>query len=76
MKSKKSKQIIIALKYKKCFFLRTLTKMPNSILCFSEIPKIFICVDARENWKKLYVWSSILSTVSTLEICERKAYRK
>ena len=52
------------------------------IFCFSEIPKTFICVRVRqvtflcEDWKQLSVWSSVLFTVSTLEICEREAYRK
>ena len=65
-----------------CFFLRTLTKMSELILCFLEIPKTFICVHVRqvtflsEDWKKLSVWSSVLFTVSTLEMCEREAYRK
>ena len=67
---------------KKRFFLRKLTKMSKLILCFSEIPKTFICVRVRqvnfisEDWKKLSVWSSVLFTVSTLEMCEREAYRK
>ena len=34
---------------KKCFFLRKLTKMTNLILCFSDIPKIFICVLVRQS---------------------------
>ena len=56
--------------------------MSNLIPCFSEIPKTFICVRVRqvtflsEDWKKLSVWSSVLFTVSTLEMCEREAYRK
>ena len=56
--------------------------MPNLILCFSEIPKIFICVRVRqvtllsEDWKKLSIWSSVLFTVSALEMSERKAYWK
>ena len=56
--------------------------MSKLILCFSEIPKTFICVRVRqvtflsEDWKKLSVWSSVLFTVSTLEMCEREAYRK
>ena len=33
---------IVILKCKKRFFLRKLTKMSNLILCFLEIPKIFI----------------------------------
>ena len=35
---------IVILKSKKCFSLRKLTKMSNLIICFSEIPKIFLCV--------------------------------
>ena len=51
--------------------------MSKLILCFSEIPKTFICVCVRqvtflsEDWKKLSVWSGVL-----LEMCEREAYRK
>ena len=47
-----------------------------------EIPKIFICVRVRqvaftsEDWKKLFVWSSVFFTIFTLEMCESKAYRK
>ena len=56
--------------------------MSKLILCFSEIPKTFICVRVRqvnfisEDWKKLSVWSSVLFTVSALEMREREAYRK
>ena len=63
-------------------FLRKLTKMSKLILCFSEIPKTFVFVRVRhvtflsEDWKKLSVWSSVLFTVSALDLCERKAYRK
>ena len=52
------------------------------ILCFLEIPKIFICVRVKqvtflsEEWIKLSVWRSVLFTVSDLEMCEREAYRK
>ena len=56
--------------------------MSKLILCFSETPKTFICVRVRqvtflsEDWKKLSVWSSVLFTISALEMCEREAYRK
>ena len=56
--------------------------MFNLILYFSEIPKMFICVRVRqvaflsEDWKKLFVWSSVLFAVFVLEIREREAYRK
>ena len=56
--------------------------MSKLILCFSEIPKTFICVHVRqltflsEDWKKFSVSSIVLFTVSTLEIHEREAYRK
>ena len=56
--------------------------MSELILCFLEIPKTFICVRVRqvtflsEDWKKLSVWSSVLFTVSALEMREREAYRK
>ena len=78
----KSKKIVVVLKCKKCFFLRKLTKMSKLILCFSEIPKIFICVRVMqipflpEDWKKLSVWSGVLCTVFALEISENEAYRK
>ena len=55
-------KIIIVLKCKKkCFSLRNLAKISNLILCFLEIPKIFICVGVRlvsflsEDWRKLSV---------------------
>ena len=56
--------------------------MSKLILCFSEIPKTFICVRVRqvtflsEDWKKLSVWSSVLFTISALEMYERETYRK
>ena len=56
--------------------------MPNLILCFSEIPKMFIRVRVRqvafllEDWKKLSVWSGIPVTVSALEMRKSEAYRK
>ena len=51
-------------------------------LCFSEIPKTFIYVRLRhltflsEDWKKLYVGSSVLITASVLEMREKEAYKK
>ena len=63
---------------KKYFFLRKLTKMSNLILCFSEIPELFICVRVREvafsseDWKKLSVWSSVLFMVFSLEMPKGK----
>ena len=56
--------------------------MSKLILHFSEIPKTFICVHVRqvtflfEGWKKLSVWSSVLFTISALEMHEREVYRK
>ena len=56
--------------------------MSKLIICFSEIPKTFMFVRVRqvtflsEDWKKLSIWSSVLFTVSALEMCEREAYRK
>ena len=56
--------------------------MSKLILCFSEIPKPFICVRVRQvtflsaDWKKLSFRSSVFFTVSALEMCEREAYRK
>ena len=70
---------IVILKSKKCFSLRKLTKMSNLILCFSEIPKIFLCSrksgGLSEDWKKLSVWSSVLFLVFALEMRKREAYR-
>ena len=49
------------------------------ILCISEIPKTFIFVRVRqvtflsEDWKNVSIWSSVLFTVSALEMCEREA---
>ena len=56
--------------------------MSKLILRFLEIPKTFICVCVKqvaflsEDWKKLFVWSSVLFMVSALEMCEREVYRK
>ena len=81
MKSLK-KKIIIVLKCKKCLFLGNLTKISNLILCFSGIPKIFICASVRQmtflsaSWGKLSVWTSTLFAVSALEMRERKAHIK
>ena len=56
--------------------------MSKLILCFSEIRKTIICVRVRqvtllsEDWKMLSAWSSVLFTVSALEMREREAYRK
>ena len=50
--------------------------------CPILFPKIFICVGVRqvaflsEDWKKLSFWSSVLFTISALEMRERKTYRK
>ena len=78
-----NKKNVVVLKCKnRGFFLRKLTETSNLILCFSEIPKILVCVGVREmaflsqDWKKLFVWSSVLFTVFILEMRERKAYRK
>ena len=55
----KQKKIVVVLKFKKKFFLRKLTEMSNLILCFSEVPKIFICFRVRqvaflsEDWTKV-----------------------
>ena len=56
--------------------------MSKLILSFSEIRKTIICVRVRqvtllsEDWKMLSAWSSVLFTVSALEMREREAYRK
>ena len=54
-----NKKNVVILKCKnKSFFLRKWTEMSNLILCFSEIPKIFICFRVRqvaflsEDWTK------------------------
>ena len=56
--------------------------MSNLILCFSQIPKNFICVRVRqgaflsENWK-CYPSEAVSSLqFFALEMRERKAYRK
>ena len=56
--------------------------MSNLILCFSEIPKFFICVCVRpgaflsEDWK-CYPSEAVFSLqFLDLEMRERKAYRK
>ena len=54
-----NKRNVVVLKCKRSFFLRKLTEMSNLILCFSEIPKIFICFPVRqvaflsEDWTKV-----------------------
>ena len=56
--------------------------MSKLIISFSEIPKAFICVRVRqmtflsEGWKMFSVWTSVLFTVSALEIRKREAYSK
>ena len=56
--------------------------MSKLIIFFSGIPKTFICVRLRqvtflsENWKKLSLWSSVLFTVSALEMREREVHKK
>ena len=56
--------------------------MFNLILCFSEVPKTFICVRVRqvafisEDSKKLSVWSSVLLTAFALEMRVGETYRK
>ena len=74
----KSKRFIAVVKCKKCFFLRKLTKMFNLILRFSEFLRFFFVF----GWgrllfylrtvKKFSVWSSVLFTVSALEMCDRE----
>ena len=76
------KNIYCYLTCKKMFLFEKIDKIFNSILCFSEIPKMFICVRIRQvtflsvDWKKLSVWSRVLLTVFGSEMCEREAYRK
>ena len=56
--------------------------MSRLILCFSEIPKTFICV--RVSRVTFFIWKlkkvvrpkSVIFTVSDLEMHEREAYRK
>ena len=78
----KSKKNYCYLTCKKMFLFEKINKIFNLILCFSEIPKTFICVRVRqvtflyEDWKKLSVWSSVILTVFASEMCEREAYRK
>ena len=64
------------------FLFEKLTKMSNLILCFSEIPKIFICVRVRqgaflsEDWKCHPSEAVSSLQVFALEMREREAYRK
>ena len=75
------KKIIVILKRRKMFFLRKMTKISNLILCFSQIPKIFIFTRLRlvafvsEDWKKLSIWTSVLFKVFALEMRKTEAYR-
>ena len=70
----KSKQNVVVLKCKKSFFFRKLAEISNLILCFSEIPKVFICFRVKqvavlsEDWKKLSVWRSVFFTVFALVV--------
>ena len=49
---------------------------------FLGIPKILICICVKqmaflsEDWKKLFVWSSVPFTVFALEMRKREAYKK
>ena len=79
-KTKKQKKKTIYKFIQKLFlFFWKLTKMFKLILCISEIPKTFIFVRVRqvtflsEDWKNVSIWSSVLFTVSALEMCEREA---
>ena len=53
MKSWKKSNVLKHIK-KTSFFLRILTKMFKLILCFSEIPKTFICVCVRQ--VTFFIW--------------------
>ena len=70
----KSKQNVVVLECKKSFFFRKLTEISNLILCFSEIPKVFICFRVKqvavlsEDCKKLSVWWSVFFTVFALVV--------
>ena len=81
-KKKKKKNTIYKFIKRLFLFFWKLTKMFKLILCISEIPKTFIFVRVRqvtflsEDWKNVSIWSSVLFTVSALEVCEREAYRK
>ena len=81
-KIKKKKKYYFKVYKKTVSFFWKLTKMFKLILCISEIPKTFIFVRVRqvtflsEDWKNVSIWSSVLFTVSALEVCEREAYRK
>ena len=64
------------------FIFEKIDKMSNLILCFSEIPNFFICVRVRqavflfEDWKKLFVWSSVPFTIFAFEMHKKEVYRK
>ena len=62
---KSNKKNVVVLKCKsKSFFLRKLTERSDLIICFSEIPKIFICFRVRlvaflsEDWTKVVRWKN------------------
>ena len=77
----KSKNFVVALLSTIILFEKIGKSVPINF-CFSEIPKIFICIRVKqvaflsEDWTELSVWISVLFTVFTLEIHEREAYRK
>ena len=60
------------------FLFEKIDKNMQFNFCFSEIPRNLVCFGVRqvtflsENWKKLSIWSSVLFTVSALEMPERK----
>ena len=64
------------LKCKKLFLFEKIDKniQINSLFLGNSVT--IFCVRVRQDWKKLSVWSSVLFTVSALEMCESKAYRK
>ena len=71
--------IIAVLRYKKMFLFAKIDKNVQFNSLFLGIPKMFVCVHLRQvaflskNWKKLSVWSSVLSSVYALEMRKSEA---
>ena len=64
----KQKRMIVVLKYKKIFLFEEIDKNIQFNTLFLGIHETFISVRVRqvtflsENWKKLFIWSSVLFT--------------
>ena len=78
----KSERIIVVLKCKKMFLFEKIEKNVQFNSLFLRIFKTFICVHVKqvvfqsEDWRKLFLWTSVLYTAFALEMHQREAYRK